>query len=243
MKKIALLSLTLLFSSLLWAQSTRNLSSFTKVSAQEGIDVFLKKGSEETAEIDARGIDEDEVLTEVSGGTLKIHLEGNNHRNIDVKVYVTYVELTGLRSSSASSIIVEDAVNTSGDFDIDCSSAGNIDVDVTADEVEIEVSSAADANVNVKANSVDIQVSSAGDVDISGSVKEAEINASSSGDVDGYDLVAEEAELRASSGASIRITVTEELEARASSGADIRYKGSPKYRDSNSSSGGSVKQS
>jgi len=243
MRKLQLVTLLLFLASLTYAQKTRNLSSFTTVSAQEGIDVFMEKGSSETARIEASGIDDEDVLTDVSGGHLKIHLDGDNHRNVNVKVYVTYKELEGLKASSAASIDVKDKVITSNDFDIACSSAGDIRVSVSARNIDIDVSSSGDVNVEVEAESLEIEVSSAGDVDIAGKVKDSEIKASSSGDVDGYDLVCDKAELRASSGASIKVTVNEELEARASSGADIRYKGSPKQTDNESSSGGSVKRS
>ncbi len=96
---------------------------FSEVTAQEGIDVFLTKGSSESARIEADGISVDKVLTDVSGGTLKIHLEGDNHRNVDVKVYVTFVDLSALKASSAASIRVEGMVQAKGDFEISCSSA------------------------------------------------------------------------------------------------------------------------
>lgn len=243
MKKVLAFALSLFASFLTYGQTNRELPSFEKVSAQEGIQVFLKSGSKETARIETQDIDQDKVLTEINGSTLKIHLEGDNHRNIDVQVYVTYVKLTGVKASSAASIEVEDEITTSGNFDISCSSAGDIDITVNADDIEIDVSSSGDVDAKVQSNKIKIEVSSAGDIDISGKVQEAKISASSSGDIDGYGLICEKAELRASSGASINVTVEEELEARASSGSSIRYKGSPKYTDNSSSSGGSVRKS
>jgi len=243
MKRIALTllaTLTLFFG---MAQSTRNLSSFSEVTAQEGIDVFLTKGSSESARIEADGISMDKVLTDVSGGTLKIHLEGDNHRNVDVKVYVTFVDLSALKASSAASIRVEGMVQAKGDFEISCSSAGDIKVAVKADQVEVDASSSGDVDLEVYADDIDIEVSSAGEVNISGEVRNLDGSASSSGDIDGYDLVCQDADLRASSGASIKVTVNGELTARASSGASIRYQGSPKNTNSDSSSGGSVKRS
>ncbi len=245
MRKIFLLSIAALLSITVWSQSgaTRSLDSFTKVSTQEGIEAILTKGTKESARIEADGIDIEDVITDVSGGTLSLELDGDNHRNVDVTIYVTYVELSGLRASSAGSIDVRDKVIAKGDFDIRCSSAGDIEATIEADEMDIDVSSAGDVELVVVVNELDMEVSSAGDIEIEGTAKYVEASASSSGDIDGYDLTCDEADLRASSGASIKLTVKEKLDGRASSGGSIRYEGNPKYVDANSSSGGSVKRS
>ncbi len=227
------------------SEETRNLSSFSEISAHEGIDVIIKKGSKEEARIVSDSHDLDEVLTEISGSRLKIHLEGNNHRNIDVKVYVTYKSLRGISSSSASSLTSDGAIDAEGsDFDVDVSSAGDIDAEIeNADEVSIDASSAGDAELRIEANEIEADASSAGEIEIAGIVKSQDIEVSSSGDYDGYDLESDEVEARASSGGSIKVNVSTKLDARASSGGNIRYKGSPTYLDASSSSGGSVKKS
>lgn len=222
---------------------TRSLRSFDRVSAAEGVEVFLTAGSVESARIEASRISVEDVLTEVSGGKLSIHLEGNNHRNVDVKVYVTYKELSGLSASSAASIKVEDDVDARGNFDIGASSAGSVSVSLSAESVDIDVSSSGDVNAEVRVAELDAEMSSAGDIDISGTAKYAAVSGSSSGGFDGYDFVCDEADLRVSSGASIKITVNEKLDGRASSGGSIRYKGAPSQVNANSSSGGSVRKS
>tara|TARA_B100001245_G_scaffold170903_1_gene129666 strand:+ start:163 stop:900 length:738 start_codon:yes stop_codon:yes gene_type:complete len=245
MKTILTFAIAALVSFSVFAQSgaNRSLSPFTEVSVQEGIDAILTKGSKESARIEADGIDIEDVITEVSGGVLKLELEGDNHRNVDVTIYVTYVELEALKASSAGSIKVKDKVIAKGDFDIRCSSAGDIEANIEADEMDIDVSSAGDVELIISVNQLDIEVSSAGDVEIEGTAKYVDASASSSGDIDAYDLSCDEADLRASSGASIKLTVKEKLDGRASSGGSIRYAGNPKYVDGDSSSGGSVKRS
>ena len=242
MKK--LLALALFFASaLVFAQSeeTRNLSSFSSLSAHEGVDVFLKKGSKESAKIKARGIDLDDVLTDVSGGKLKIHLAGNNHRNVDVEVTVTYTSLSALSVSSAASIEGDDQISTSGDFKIGASSAGDIDVSVKADDMDVSASSAADVNLELDVNTLEVEVSSAADIDVKGSAKEQDISASSAGSYDGIELQSETVEVSASSGGGAKVHVTEQLNARVSSGGSVRYKGNPRM-DISSSSGGTIKK-
>ncbi|MFK7953928.1 MAG: head GIN domain-containing protein [Ekhidna sp.] len=244
-KSILTVALGVLVTGFAFAQQeeTRSLNSFSKVTAHEAVNVYLKKGDKEEARVVSRSEDLEDVLTEVSGGRLKVHLEGNNHRNVDVDVYVTYVSLNAIGASSAASIKSEGTIETNGDFDVDVSSAGDVIASIKADDLEIDASSAGDAKLEVNVKSIDAEVSSAGDVEISGTATEQDISASSSGDYDGYDLESEEVEASASSGGSVRINVSSKLDARASSGGSVRYKGSPKYLDANSSSGGSVRKS
>lgn len=220
---------------------TRSLGPFSEVQTQEGIEVILKAGNKEEARIEADGLDVSEVLTDIMGGTLKIHLEGDNYRSIDVRVYVTFKQLSGLASSSGSSIVVESPV-TAGDFEIDVSSAGRVRVTVDADDVEVEVSSSGSVDLVVKAAYLEADLSSSGELNVSGNVGRVDVETSSAAEFDGYALAANEASLRSSSGSSIKVAVTEKLDARASSGSSIRYKGDPARTNVESSSGGSIRK-
>lgn len=251
MKKTYLITLLgILVAGVAVAQSeeTRSLSSFSRISAQEGIDVFIKAGNKEEARVIARSHDLDEVKTEVSGDRLKIHIDngrrwGNNGR-VDIDVYVTYKSIEALSASSAASIDSEGTIEANGDFDIDVSSSGDIVAKIVGiDELEIEASSSGDVRLNVEADEVEARVSSSGDIEIEGKARVQDIEASSAGDYDGYDLTSEEVEASASSGASIKVYSTEKMRGRASSGGSVRYRGDPKYVNADSSSGGSVRKS
>lgn len=243
MKKIVAPAL-ILISVLAFGQQkeTRSLRSFSEVSAHEGIDVILKKGSKESARIEAENVDIEDVLTEIDGDRLKIHLDGKNHRNPDVTVWVTYVSLRAVSASSAADLRSDGQIVASGDFRVDVSSAGDIDLNVKADELDVRASSAGDCELKVDINKLDASVSSAGGIEISGTARELDVEVSSSGDFEGYDLPVKEAEVSASSGGSAEVTVSEQLDARASSGGSIRYRGNPRM-DISTSSGGSIKKS
>ena len=244
MKKSSLIILSLFLSITIWAQSeTRDLSSFSSVSVGESIDLILKKGSKESAKITVDDIPLDEVITDISGNSLKIYLEGNSYRNVDVTIVLTYVSLEGIKSSSSSSIRAEGEITAKGNFEIKCSSSGNITAEVIAESIEIDVSSSGDVDLVVDTDEMEIEVSSSGDIDIRGRAGSIEASASSSGSIDGYELICGDADLRTSSSASIKLTINGDLEARASSGSSIRYKGSTKRVDVDSSSGASIKRS
>ncbi|SHG63834.1 Putative auto-transporter adhesin, head GIN domain [Chryseolinea serpens] len=209
---------------LIQAQSqTRALGSFSGVKVAEGVDVYLTKGDKESARVETDGIKPDNVITEVSGSYLKVHMRDGSHNKGTVKVYVTYVKIDKLSASSAGSIYSEGAIQAST-LEISTSSAGNVEVTVNAE-------------------SIDISASSAGEAEIKGKTKSLNADASSAGEIDAYDLEAENVTAGASSAGSIRINVSDALTAKASSGGSIRYRGNPNKSITDSSSGGSVKKS
>jgi putative autotransporter adhesin-like protein len=202
----------------------RSIESFRGLKASEGIDVYLKQGSKESARVEVSGINLQNIITEVSGNYLKIHLKDGRYSNSkNIKVYVTYVEINKLSASSAASIF-SDGIMKVKEMDISSSSAGSIEI-------------------SVESASVKVSASSAGEIDLKGKTVNITVEASSAGEIDAYDLEAENVNANASSGASIKINATKELEAHASSGGSIRYRGDPAKATTNSSSGGSVKKS
>ncbi|SKC55456.1 head GIN domain-containing protein [Ohtaekwangia koreensis] len=208
------------------AQTTQNrtIGSFTGIKVAEGVNVYLKKGDKESLRVEVTGTDPDNVVTEVSGSYLKVHMREARYRgNIEAKVYVTYVHLDKLSASSAGSIYSEEAVK-SNSIDISASSAGEIEVALDAESVTASASSAAE-------------------LELSGKTKSLSTDASSAGEIDAYNLEATKVQAEASSGASIKISVTTELTAHASSGGSIRFRGNPNKSVTDSSSGGSVKKS
>ena len=226
MKSLLTFVLGLLITSFSLAQEvqTRNVGSFTGVKVAEGIDVYLKKGDKESVRVEAYGTRLDNVITEVSGSYLKVHMRDEHRDHVNVKVYVTYVKIDKLSASSAGSIMSEGTIDA-GSMEISSSSAANI-------EVAINVS-----------GEVEISSSSAGEVEVKGKAKSLLVEASSAGEIDAYDLEAVKVDAQASSAGSIKVNVTGELDAHASSGGGIRYRGNPDRSNTNSSSGGSVKKS
>ncbi|CAN5237336.1 hypothetical protein BH09BAC3_BH09BAC3_23890 [soil metagenome] len=199
----------------------RSIGTFRGVKSAEAIDVYLKKGEKESVKVvsDRRLSD---VITEISGSYLKIHIRDDisSRNSKGVKVYVTYVEIDKISASSASNVFSDGVIK------------GGV--------IEIHASSAANIEVNLDVTSVDVHVSSAGDVVLEGKAKTINAEVSSAGEVDAYNLLTESGEASASTGGSVKISVSTGLEAHASSGGSIRYRGNPTKTNTNSSSGGSV---
>ena len=224
--KMKALILVLAFSSVVAVAQkteTRSIGSFKGIKSGEAIDVYLKKGDREALKVETSG-ELENVVTEISGSHLKIHLRNNSffQGNNTVKVYVTYVALDFISASSASNVFSEGVIKTSS--------------------MEIHASSAADIEISIEATDVQVSASSAGDVTVEGTAKSINADASSSGEVDAYALQVETADASASSAGSIKLNVSQGLDASASSGGSVRYRGNPQKTNTHSSSGGSVKK-
>ena len=202
-------------------KETRQLSSFSKIDVGQAIKVYVEKGAKESCTIETEGIETSEVLTNVSGRSLKIRLDHDRRRkNIDVVVYLTYKEINGFAISSAAQVYSKGTIKTD-DMEIDISSAGSGELDVNVEELEIEISSA-------------------GNLEIAGNARYQDINISSAGSLKAYDLACEEVSASVSSAGSARIQATSRINAKANSGGKIKYKGQPDKTYVSANSGGSI---
>lgn len=224
MKKSIMYVILMMCSISVFAQNkdARKLQKFTSISVSEGIDVTLIKGNSYEAKITARNIDLEEILTEVSGGNLKIHLDGNNHNNIDVSIDVTFVTLEAVKASSAADVRSNSVIEASN--------------------FRVRASSAADITLEIKVETLEVDASSAADIVLSGSTDSQKVDISSASDYKAFDLKSKTANVSASSAADARVSVSESLDASASSGASIKYKGNPDKIRERSSSGGGVRE-
>jgi len=200
----------------------RSLESFDRLRVSEGIKVELIRGQSEKAIVEVRGIDLDDVVTEVRGGTLSIYLERDRYRNIDVSVEVYYRSLNSIIASSAADIRADQPI-TGNSLYVSASSAGSVDIEVDVKDLEVDASSA-------------------GSINASGSCITFDVSASSAGTINAFDLKSEDVTARAGSAGSIKTYATKKIDARASSGGSIRYRGEPQKEYTNSSSGGSVRR-
>lgn len=226
MKKSITVLVVVLFSSICFGQVSeeRKVEPFRGVKVSEAIDVYLKKGDKESVKVEVTGTKLSNVVTEVAGSTLRIHMQSGNYRDRkNVKVYVTYVTLERVSASSASSVF----------------STGII----KANQFDVNVSSAASVEISLEAITTTLSASSAGDIVLQGKSKSLEVEASSAADINCYDFECESINANASSAGDIKINVTKALDAHASSGGSVRYRGNPAKTNTGSSSGGSVKKS
>ncbi len=201
----------------------RNTAAFHGISVSSGIDLYLTQGNSEEVVVKADPDIIDDIITEVRDGVLHIYMKKNRNWmwNKERSCYVTFDDLTRLDVSAGADVESENAFKL--------------------DELKIAVSAGADVELDdVTAKAVWLDTSSGSDAEISGRTDRFEASSSSGADISCDDFVAKYCKVSVSSGADAEVHATEELRASASSGGDIRYKGNPKRKDINESSGGDV---
>ncbi len=177
----------LFFPALLTAQSssvTRTLGSFDKIGISGGFDVvYLKQGDMESVQLDIKGIDPDQIETEVKNGTLKISTKKGNYRNFKATITVTYKNLKGIANSGSSDVEALSVIKGK-EFEYASSGSGDFKAELDVQDLDIAISGSSDMVLRGKAEEQEIAISGSGDVDASalgGST--AEVAISGSGDV------------------------------------------------------------
>jgi len=208
----------------------RELAGFDSVHVSSGIELDLRQGETFRVEVDAPADELDAIVTEVRGGRLEIRRERREPSGLFARffdsgsggsVFVTLPRLDSLHASSGARVRSDGRI--SGDvLDISASSGSSVSLDVAVARLGVETSSGSQ-------------------VDLSGTAGRVRMDSSSGSGIDAVELSADAAELSASSGSDVDITVQGSLAARASSGSDITYRGSPASIDLDASSGGDVR--
>ena len=192
------------------------IEDFTKVSAAEGLDVFVAQGNDYSILVEADENIIDLIATDIKDGKLRVHTVENIGRATK-NIYVTLPTVTALESSSGADLIAQEPIK--------------------ANRIELDASSGSDLHVEVEAQEVYADASSGADIKVSGVTDRLEADASSGADIRARELMAKTCHADASSGSDISVNVSESLIADASSGADISYTGDAKVTKKKSVSG------
>lgn len=193
---------------------------FDKISVSDGIDLIITIDDKSSIEIKADENLQELIKTEVRDGVLKIYSEKNIWRSKSRKAYVSLPSITGLKASAGASATSDELIKSS--------------------MMSIASSSGSTIKLALESQNVSTDASSGSTIKLEGSTENFKGSASSGSSIRCQDLRSENADVRVSSGAGLKIYSSKEIKARASSGASVRYYGSPEYVDSDSSSGGSV---
>jgi len=189
---------------------------FTKVSASEGLMVYVTQADEFSIEVEADDNVIDFIDTEIRNGKLRIDCNRNIGRATK-NIYVSLPKVTELSASSGSQLETKNTIKTS--------------------ELEIDGSSGAILELEIVSNEIGIDASSGANLRISGTTDEAIIDVSSGGNINAKDLLTKNCNAAASSGGNVKVQVSRSLVADASSGGNISYSGDPSIETKKSVSG------
>ena len=263
MLKVIVTLTTLLLSSILLAQVSENreVASFSKLQASQGIEVFYTIANIRSVKVETDNLEKlILVKTEVENNVLKLYIgsKGSKTKNtktnfmrinnintingIDfkmLKITISGANLESIKALSAATIKIANLNKTPG-LDLAVSSSGSISGSFECSNAVIEASSSGYLAATINASTIEIESSSSSDVVLSGKAKKITVNTSSSAACRLKNLEAEAAIIKASSSANVIVTATKYINASASSSAAIRFYGNPSQIEKAESSSGSI---
>jgi hypothetical protein len=201
-------------------EQSRSVNDFDQIEVSRGMNVYLTQGNEVQLTVVADENLHQIIKTKVVGKVLKIYAEKNISWATEKKVLVTVEQLTDLETSSGSNVWSQNRLKV--------------------DEIEISSSSGSNITIDLDAKSIEAHCSSGSNMHLSGIATKALLKSSSGANLLCPDLMAEQCEMRASSGSRVSSGVSGKLNASASSGGNIVYYGNPAITEFSTSSGGSI---
>lgn len=201
-------------------KENRNLSGFTEIRAEKGLDVRVSQseGFEVTVEADDNVAPH--IITKVENGILVITSEYNNYNDVTKNVVVKMPIIKGIEVSSGASLKSENVLRSDG--------------------VTVKSSSGASIGLNIESDKIIVESSSGSNISLLGKAMSLDTSSSSGSEISAENLIANDVTAQSSSGSSITVHPAVSLNAHASSGSSISYKGKPANVTVDESSGGGV---
>jgi hypothetical protein len=208
-------------------KQTRTVVPFSQLKVSTGITVILSSGMQQEVVVEAADGSIDNVNTVVEDGVLAVFLQSSRgwffrHKQGQVKVYITFTNLTKLEVSSGSTAESAQALDIPM-LVVKCSSGASTDLELYCNHLELNASSGADIGVRGRGDFVNAV-------------------ASSGSSVNAYGFKSIDAEAGASAGGSVDLFADGTVKARASSGGSVNIRGNGRIKEMNQSSGGSIQK-
>lgn len=224
MKKKFPLSLVFLLSCI-FAQAeelseTRLLEPFNEIIATNGVNITLRKGSENKADIRISNAMLSDLVTEVKNNKLKIKLRPQINKELTVMVTITYQQLKAITASKGASIQTRTVMLTDN-LSFTSNTGGNIKAEVECKNIEISAIGG-------------------GKAALYGWTERLDCKASTKASIDTKKLVSEKALAKATGGGEIWLNPQKYLEAICSTGGTIYYINKAEKINERLSSGGEL---
>ncbi len=190
-------------------KETREVGSFTGISASGAFDIYVKQTGTNSVVIEADEEIMQYITTEVVNGILKIGMKKPkpkcwNHVQV-LRAYITVADLKSVDLSGAVEFTTETKIK--------------------GDKLVMEISGAVEADLNLDVQKLLIEMSGASELDIQGQAQEASIEASGASDMDISDFQVVNLSVYASGACDAKVYATGTLNVSASGACDVRYKG------------------
>jgi len=211
----------LVFSSVAFGQTKKEVGDFNKVTSFDQIDVFLIKSDENKVILDGKEADEVEIVNK--NGELKIRMPLTKMLSgDDISVTVYFKNIEAVEANEGSRIACGDKIKTSS-FDIIAKEGSEVKLILQVDKLNARVANGSKINIEGSATSQDVLVNSGG-------IYEAE------------KFKTKQTTITGNAGGEAEIFATELVEAKVRAGGDITIYGKPKHINKKTIAGGVIKE-
>ena len=209
--------------------SDRHLSGYNAVELGGSFDVYITQGSTESVKVEAPSDVINHIITEVSGGVLKIYNKYDSwnwgswwghHKKI--VVYVSAKALNAVSISGSGDIFFKDGLS------------GN--------SLRLKISGSGDMLGKVNVKTLESSISGSGDMKLSGNSESSTVSVVGSGDFTARNLVTVKSAVRISGSGDAEINASDRIDAAVVGSGDVRYTGSAKNVSKSKSGSGDIER-
>jgi hypothetical protein len=211
----------LIFSSIAFGQTEKNVGDFTKVTSFDQIDVFLVKSNENKAVIDGKGANDVEFVNK--NGELKIRMPLSKMlKGDDISVTLYYKNIEAVEANEGSRISGGDEINTVA-FDI-------------------KVKEGSEVKLKLNVQKLTARVANGSKIDVSGKAVNQDVVANSGGIYEAKNLNTNQTTITANAGGHADVFATDFVDAKVRAGGDITIYGKPKQINQKVVAGGNISE-
>lgn len=200
---------------------TRLLNSFSKLTATNGINILLRKSSEEKAEIRISNGLLSDVITDVSNGQLRVKMRPQINKDISVLVVVFYKSLNEITVTKGASLETKTVILT--------------------DNFEFNVNMGSSIKAEIECKDVKVRAGSGATISLYGWSKRFEVKAQTKAQIFTETLNCDNAFIKVATGAEAWVKPKLYMEAIANSGGTIFYTSMPEKMAKKTATGGEVR--
>ncbi len=225
-------------------QERGSVRDFSGVSVSGTINLYLRQGSSEQVTVETRGDYQENVITEVNGGMLKIYQEsaGWFSNSPKVNVYVTVDDISKLESSGATRITIETALQGNNmRFSASGSSRISSDERMNFGDTRVDVSGSTKVELAaLNCGKFDCGMSGSSSVEIAGTAGNMTLGSSGASKFRGIDFAVNNCQISSSGASNMSINAGGELSASMSGASKLKYAGNPGITKLNTSGSANI---
>ncbi len=203
------------------ARVNRDLSAFDKVIVAGDIKLELTQCGKEDAAIVVKEASPDEVITEITGRTLKIKFNAYKFsKKGEATVFLNF--------------------NKIREISVEAGAEATLRTTLKADFFKAEVSGGGVFSGDVNVNALELRAVQGAVLKVNGKAASVEGTANTGGEIRGKELECEDAVIKANTGGTVSVAVTKSIDATAGTGGTVYYKGNPLKESTSSNLGGTI---